>query len=239
MRRLAVAFIFALGFCSAAFSVDLATEPVFEPVVPSAAGYDWSGLYYGLQAGGGWGDNEAFEIDTPAGTINDGPLPYDSDGFVGGAHIGYNMQSGSMVYGIEADAEFSDISGTWVWPTTSNYLTKDIEWLASVRGRLGFAADRFLIYGTGGLAIGGVDMEAVEVAIPFSISGDEVAFGYTVGGGVEIGISESWTFGAEYRYTDLEDTEHNGVIFVGPFTYPHSNEFHAVRGRITYRPGRR
>jgi outer membrane immunogenic protein len=238
MRRLVIAIICTTALGGAANSADLATDPVFEPVAPSVAGYDWSGLYYGLQAGGGWGDNEAFEIDTPTGAINDGPLPYDSDGFVGGAYIGYNMQSGSMVYGVEADAEYSDISGTWDWGN-GNGLNKDIDWLASLRARIGFAANRFLIYGTGGLAIGGVDMEAFDGPPPlFTISGDEVAFGYTVGGGVEFGLSDSWTFGAEYRYTDLEDTEHSGVIFGGPFTYPHSNEFHAIRGRITYRPGR-
>lgn len=201
----------------------------------AAGSFDWSGLYAGIAGGWLWGEDEAFEIQTIDSSVNDGPLPYDTEGWALGGLIGFNMQHGPWVYGGELDVEYVDFSGEWSWGN-GNGLIKEINVMGSLRGRVGFAHDRILGYAAGGLAVGNVEMEAFEGPPPvFTIADNEVAFGYTVGGGVDVAIWDSLVAGVEYRYTDLGDTEHNGEIFGDDFTYSHSNAFHAVRARLIWR----
>lgn len=205
-----------------------------QPPQPADDGHDWSGPYAGVQGGWLWGEDEAWEL----GPEDDGPLPYDTDGYAVGGVLGINLQTGNWVYGVEFDVEYADLSGRWTWDS-GNVLNKNIDILGSLRPRVGFAFDRFMVYGTGGLAVGHVHMEAVDIETPESIEGNETAFGYTYGGGVAVELWGNWSAGAEYRYTDLGRSEHRGDIFNGDFdfdfTYPHTNRFHAVRARLIYR----
>ena len=202
-----------------------------DPVVDSQ--YDWTGSFIGIQAGYGWGDSQVDEIDTATGTVNQ-TQDYDHDDFVAGFDAGYNFQSDSLVLGIVGDLEFASISGDQDFDGSSDATNKDIDWLGSLRLRAGFAADSALFYVTGGLAAGHVDMEATEDNNTASISGDSVAFGYTIGAGVEYAFSDSMSGLVEYRYTDLENTDHSGNIYGGDFTYDHENAFHAVRVGLNY-----
>lgn len=72
--------------------------------------YDWSGVYIGVQAGYGWGDNDYSALGSAA--------DFDSDGFVGGLTVGANWQSGAFVYGVEADISYSNIDGSFVGDNT-------------------------------------------------------------------------------------------------------------------------
>lgn len=200
------------------------------------AAYDWTGPYVGLQAGYGWGKADAGPVVLQP--LEDGSI--DADGFLGGLHAGYNLQSGNFVFGIEGDGEFADLSGD-TDVNADNFgaligsIEKEIDWLASLRLRAGLAADRVLIYATGGLAIGGIDAELdpLPVAVPVNGTpdGSDTAFGWTIGGGLEYALSDAVSARIEYRYTDLENTEiTNGV----DATFEFENDFHAVRGGISW-----
>jgi outer membrane immunogenic protein len=109
----------------------------------------------------------------------------DTSGFVGGAQIGYNWQFSQIILGVEGDISSTD--------------GEDIDWLATLRGRLGYAWDRVMPYATAGLAI-------AEVDTPFSGSGGTET-GWTAGGGIEVAVSETISLRGEYLHFDVADID--------------------------------
>ena len=161
-----------------------------------------------------------------------------SSGVIGGGQIGYNWQVNQFVLGVEADVVGTDLKGSSasatrtfgppiILATVSQTVTVDfghIDWMASFRGRLGFAADRALFYVTGGAAvaeIGGATTTVVNgpgIAAPagtFSASngGSTTRWGWTVGGGIEWAFSQNWSIAGEYRHTDFGN---RGINFTIP-----------------------
>jgi len=222
--------------------------------------YDWTGPYIGLQGGYGWGQNDVkyddqlqavaaassiFDTDSDDVIIEpnrDGKIGI--DGWLGGAHAGYNWQVDSFVLGAEGDIEFSNLSGDTniLFSPTSELgqIKQDIDWLGSLRLRLGYAMDRALIYVTGGAAVGGVDMK-IRIDPAVGGGGDagdtETRWGWTLGGGFEYAFTDEVSANIEYRYTDLGDTQ----IFldnndaVGDIKF--DNAFHAVRVGLSWHFG--
>lgn len=157
-------------------------EPIYAP-------YNWTGAYVGINGGGGWGSSD-FSAPFPSGSFRP------SGGLVGGT-LGYNWQSGQTVFGIEGDIDWSNIRGSTPCGLTSCEVRND--WLGTVRGRLGYAADRVMPYVTGGLAVGNIKTNIAGVG-----SGDSTKAGWTLGGGLEAAIPNSrLTAKIEYLYVDL------------------------------------
>ena len=115
---------------------------VYDPV------YNWTGFYLGINGGGGWGRSQW-----------DGVDKFDVSGGLIGGTIGYNWQFGQSVVGLEGDIDWSGISGSHHGPVSAGCETRN-HWLATVRGRVGYAFDRFLPYLTGGLAVGDINATA-------------------------------------------------------------------------------
>jgi len=101
--------------------------------------------------------------------------------------------------GAEGDIDWSGIRGTNTVFCPPGCNTRN-HWLATVRGRLGYAFDRFLPYLTGGLAVG--DINASVLGLP---GGSVTNAGWTIGGGLEVGIVSNVSFKAEYLFFDLSD----------------------------------
>jgi outer membrane immunogenic protein len=189
-RLLCIGISAATLAISAANAADLSPgyQTPMAPVPVYRAFYSWTGFYLGINGGGGWGRSQW-----------DGINPFDvSGGFIGGT-VGYNWQIGHVVLGAEGDIDWSGIDGTTtvLCPpgcTTRNY------WLATVRGRLGYAWDRFLPYVTGGLAVGDISAK-----IPGLPGGSITNAGWTIGAGVEVGIVSNVSIKAEYLFVDLAD----------------------------------
>ena len=198
-----------LGFLSTALATCLATStfaadlpsraPPVSPIVYAPV-FTWTGLYVGLNAGVGWGDSGGVVVTGPTGASSASLGGGNSDGrFVGGGQIGYNWQSGAVVYGLEADIQYVDTGGgdiawgpyTW-WAGRGS---GDGGYFGTVRARLGYAFDRTLVYITGGLAYGGLNTNP--------ITGDTTSnAGWTVGGGVEYAFTNNWIFRVEGLYVD-------------------------------------
>jgi outer membrane immunogenic protein len=143
-------------------------------------GYNWNGVYVGANLGYQWGS-----------VTNWGASP---SGITGGGQIGYNWQvHPNWVLGIEADIQGSAASDTFAAYKFSN------PWFGTVRGRVGYAMSNVLFYLTGGLAYGG---GRVEFA---GITESQTHLGWTLGGGVEVGLTPNWSAKAEYLYVRLED----------------------------------
>lgn len=134
----------------------------------------------------------------------------DKDSVSYSLRAGYDWQSGSLVYGALAEIGKSEIrdSVSAFSTTPANYvLTRKIDYLASIRGRLGFAANRTLFYATGGAVYGKVDNRnnTTNTANSFTLRGDDSAWGAQFGGGVEHKLGDNFSVGVEYLYTQLND----------------------------------
>jgi outer membrane immunogenic protein len=179
-----IALLAMFGAAQAADIPPRYRAPVSAPVM--APLYNWTGFYVGVNGGGGWGRSrwdsaDAFNV---------------SGGLVGGT-LGYNYQVGQLVWGVEGDIDWSNIKGTTntfcgLGCQTSN------SWLATARGRLGYAADRFMPYVTGGAAFGDI-----RASTPGFGGNTTTNIGWTLGGGVEFALGGNWTAKAEYLYVDL------------------------------------
>jgi outer membrane immunogenic protein len=150
--------------------------------------YNWTGFYLGINGGGGWGRSQW-----------DGVDKFDVSGGMIGGTIGYNWQFGQAVFGVEGDIDWSGIRGSTNSLCPLGCETRN-HWLATARGRIGYAFDRFLPYLTAGLAVG--DINATTPGFP---GGSITTAGWTVGGGLEFGIVPNVSVKAEYLFVDLSD----------------------------------
>jgi len=190
-------------------------ETMFTPATPVV--YDWSGAYAGLTAGASWDSFDALLGVAPASAS------FDSSGFVAGVFAGMNFQNGPFVYGLELDASLKTGDDTQF--VAGIPVTAQNDWFSTLRGRAGYAYDRYLFYGTGGLAFGDV-----EVSVPGASFGD-TKVGWTAGAGIEAALNDNFTLRGEYLYTDL------GKVSGGLAGSPFSTEFdsHTVRAGVTYK----
>ncbi len=157
------------------------------------APFSWSGFYVGINGGYGWGTSNWTLTGTSLSTGN-----FDINGGVVGGTAGYNLQTGNWVWGIEGDIDYSTIKGTeTTFCGTAGCQTKN-SWLATLRGRVGYAFDRWLPYITGGGAFGDVKMTPGG-----GPSETDTLAGWTVGAGVEWAFMGAWSAKIEYLYVDL------------------------------------
>jgi outer membrane immunogenic protein len=196
-RLVAGATITVAAFCPA-LAADL-PSPGLPPPLPGTA-YNWTGIYLGMN--GGFGTGNSNWSDGPIGTTGSFP----TSGFLIGGTAGINYQIGRYVFGIEGDGDWTNLSGNSgsTCGAITAVLTPPVgcqtqsQWLATVRGRVGYAFDRFMPYITGGLAVG--DIQAAAPGLP---GGTGTNAGWTVGGGLEFALPGSWTAKAEYLHVDL------------------------------------
>jgi outer membrane immunogenic protein len=154
--------------------------PIYNPV------FTWTGFYLGLNGGGGWGQSSW-----------DRTGSFDLSGGVIGGTVGFNWQTGQVVLGIEGDADWSGMSGTTSTLCPVGCTTRN-DWLGTVRGRVGYAFDRFLPYVTGGLSAGDI-----RATTPGFAGATQTNLGWTIGAGMEVAIAGNWSAKAEYLHVDL------------------------------------
>jgi outer membrane immunogenic protein len=191
MRVLAIAATLALTAVGQARAADLATPmKAPEPI------YNWTGIYLGANGGYGFGGSDWTD------SVSGGSTGvFSISGFLFGGTLGANLQTGSFVFGVEADGDWADTSGAGTF-TAASFCAGGCDttstWLATVRGRVGYAFDRFLVYGTAGVAFG--DVRAGFSNDPVSSATET---GWTAGAGVEVAVISNWTAKVEYLFVDL------------------------------------
>jgi len=193
----------------------LADGEIYAP--EARAPFSWSGLYLGAHMGGG---ANLSDISDPAGRSmfgdpNIGPAP------MAGIQIGYNLQSGSVVYGVEADLTFPYSSATATCSALSGGFINStcrvgVDAFGTIAGRLGLAVGdggRGLIYGkagaawsTGNLDIATNDATMGSGANPFSTSSKDLnRWGWMLGAGAEYAMTGNWSVKGEYNYAQFGD----------------------------------
>jgi outer membrane immunogenic protein len=249
MRKWFIPGVLLLAGSASALAADLPLRrgaPAFEELPL----FTWTGLYAGVNAGYGFSEFKDRDIGLPAGSVANSPATNGSlrvtggsaneDGFIGGGQVGYNQQIGSVVIGLEADAQYKDFgrrrssTGTYVFTgapgaafsppsATLRFRNVSSEYFGTVRGRLGYAFDQVLIYGTGGLAY------------------DSENIGWAAGGGVEYAFTSSLSAKIEGLYVSLGQDRGINAVYSGPaanilsLNDPNSGEFAVVRAGLNYR----
>ena len=176
------AVLIAAGWTASAQAADYAAPAPYAPYTVNQPlnAYSWAGPYLGANLGYNWGsvDNN---VTNPSG-------------FEGGVQAGYNWQSGRMVFGVEGDLQATAADDTFAPCKFSN------PWFGTVRGRVGYAFNNIMLYGTGGLAFGELRGET------YGLSESHTNAGWTAGVGAEFGLAQNWSAKIEYLYVDLSDS---------------------------------
>lgn len=193
-KLLLLSAAFAFTASSAALAADAVEQIPQAPmaVETMAPAFSWTGAYIGVLGGYGWADGEG---STAGATASD-----DFDGGRLGAFVGYNWElSSGFVAGIEGDVNYdwndNDYAGIEVGSDFSG----------SVRGRVGYAMDRTLIYAAGGWTAtnGYIDGQGVDES--------ETFHGWTIGAGVDYAFTDNMFGRLEYRYNDYGDKNLGGI----------------------------
>jgi outer membrane immunogenic protein len=212
MKRWVLAGALALAAGGQARASDL--PPPAAPVPPRAPAayippaspvYNWGGLYFGFNAGYGFGTSNWTDPNEPLVPVSPAPPPpsatgnFSVKGFLAGATLGFNFQTDAFVFGAEADFDGSLMDGKKSSPFCSvgtQCETKNL-WFSTLRARLGYAADRVLFYGTAGGALGNISAGEVSTFQRMTKGG------WTAGAGVEAAFTENLTGRIEYLYMKL------------------------------------
>jgi outer membrane immunogenic protein len=194
---------------------------------------NWTGFYIGGHLGGAWSDADWADVSLTGERVGNS-----DSGFIGGGQVGYNQQFGNIVLGVEATLSgttlSSDSRSVFV-PASVTYST-DVNTIATVTGRLGVAADKWLIYAKGGWAGAQVDVSGRNTALPDSFSFDDWRNGWTVGGGLEYKVSRNISLGVEYSFIDLGSQSYTGRTAAAlPVTVTdHDLQIQSVTARVNF-----
>jgi high affinity Mn2+ porin len=161
--------------------------------------YDWTGFYVGGHVGYGGG---SFGPDTNPVPLQGVFFPHSITGLIGGYQAGYNRQlANNVVLGVEADVSFG--SPTDVPRLVPAPFNTTIDYIATARGRAGYAMGLWMPYITGGVAWGQAHIDLNDLGPVVPPKRDLTHVGWTAGLGVEFAVGGNWTAKAEYDYIDL------------------------------------
>lgn len=233
------------GAALPAQAADLPSRTVPPAIAPVALPPSWTGFYAGVHLGAVFSDRDsrldflATECSvcgigrTAAGSFDAGGASNTS--FLGGVQAGYNLQYGQWLFGVEGDFSLTgDEKNRAVYipstslqaaglaaitdPTSDGFngqFKSSLDWISTLRARVGVTSGPLLFYATGGVAFGQVNVEGTFTSLqggtpnfltPVSFKNDDVQVGWTIGAGVEAMLSDRWSAKVEYNYADLGKT---------------------------------
>ncbi len=237
LRKLLTTAAAATAMLGSAYAADLPSRRAPAAYLPPVPVFTWTGFYIGANAGGAFRVNNNFNNTTFPGF----PFASNNGGnnnarFVGGGQAGINWQISQFVLGVEGDGQalIGSTNSTFFGVNNGNRT----QFLGTVRGRGGIAFDRFLVYGTGGVAFG----TGPSFNNPFLFGGPFFVnnnanntnwrVGYAVGAGVEYAFLNNWSVKLEYLYTDLGRVNNNGFVAVNN-NWRERN--HIIRAGLNYK----
>ncbi len=166
----------------AAAAILLVAQPAF------AATYEFRGFYAGAHAG-----HIMADADLAGGDL-------DGNSLMGGVQAGYNFMSGGLVYGLEIDLSLAGEGPDGICPAIATPCDLDMGPMGTLRARLGYAADDWLIYVTGGAAASQFELEDTA-----GFESDGGLHGWTVGAGIEYLLGDNVGAKVEYRHMQFGD----------------------------------
>jgi outer membrane immunogenic protein len=219
MKRILLAGAFAVVAAGQALAADLPPPMAPPPRAPATympapvPYYNWGGIYFGLNAGYGFGTSAWNSSVAPSPTVGTpGTGNFTTQGFLGGGTVGFNYQWAAIVAGLEGDFDWTNLNGSTsasgsVCAPAGTSCQTSASWLATARGRLGYAFDRVLVYATGGAAFTNDTAKGSIVGLSSTTTTTNV--GWTGGAGVEVAIAPNWTAKVEYLYAMFPNGTYN------------------------------
>jgi outer membrane immunogenic protein len=242
MKKIFLGTVALLALAAPAAAADLAARPYTKAPPPMiAAIYDWSGFYIG--ANGGWGQAHRnphvdVGVDVDLGS-------HDADGGVAGGQIGYRWQSGTWVFGVEAQGDWADLKGNHNLtiggvPIPGTVGRSKLNAFGLFTGQIGYAWNNALLYVKGGAAVTNNKYNVDVLGVNVLSSGDDTRWGGAVGVGAEYGFSPNWSLAVEYDhlFEGKRDVGFNtvpGGVFVGNANI--RGDVDLVTVRVNYRWG--
>jgi outer membrane immunogenic protein len=219
MKKIVIGALLA-GVASSAFAADLPTSKAPPaPYIPPPV-FSWTGFYVGLNGGYGWG------------SVNGGTGVFGNpSGGLFGLTYGANWQTGQFVLGIEGDWDWAGIGNNHTLDAFGSFAKSNLDDFTTVRGRLGMAFDRSLIYVTGGYAGGEVNAKLLDAPAGDFVERNNWHNGFAVGAGIEYAFTPNITGKAEYLFSQLGQTH-----FVTPdYTASPRLDISMIRAGINYK----
>ncbi|KJC35882.1 membrane protein [Bradyrhizobium sp. LTSP885] len=198
---LLTASLIALSATAPAFAADLAARPYTKAPAMIATVYDWSGFYIG--ANGGWGSSHNSWTTTAIGGVPFGPAgegSHDSTGGTVGGQVGYRWQSGNFVFGLEAQGNWADFSGS---NTSAVFLLNNrtkLDAFGLFTGQIGYAWNTTLLYVKGGAAVTDNSYKGLTAGGALVDSASDTRWGGAVGVGLEYAFAPNWSAAVEYDH---------------------------------------
>jgi len=247
MKKFLLGTVALMALAAPAAAADLAARPYTKaPPPPIALVYDWSGFYIG--ANGGWGSShKCWDFTTPGGSFVTAEGCHDATGGTAGGQIGYRWQAGTWVFGVEAQGNWADFSGSnasLAFPAFTNQSKVDAFGLFT--GQIGYAANNALFYLKGGAAVTSDRYHSLSTAtnVVVATTNDDTRWGGVVGVGVEYGFAPNWSAAIEYDHMFMQDKTYtflnNGVAGVSGTLFGTDRirqDVDLVTVRINYRWG--
>lgn len=255
MKRLVLSTAVLMSLSGVAMAADALGPVAAAPPAPPTPTFSWTGPYVGVFGGYGFGYSSATNDAAITSGIGDGPGGFDDGdlaltlglsprGLLGGATVGYNYQSGSVVIGAEASGGYlglSDAFAAFVADGPNGVLDDDegtvgYGWYATLSGRVGVALNQTLLFATAGgiltqysASYGDLDTGVTDLSDQTTLGGPQ--FGYLLGGGAEFAFDSNWTAKLEYNFVSLgTDTTTNA----DGDSFTHSNRAHLIRFGLNY-----
>lgn len=211
MKKVVLAAAISMLFSGAAHAADASPGSYSKAPPARAPIFSWTGFYVGGHLGGGWSTSTATAI-TPTASFPAG-TQFSSrhlNGALGGVQAGFNYQFDRWVLGVEGEYSRANLKGTSTTPgigfsETSNYSSP---YMATIAGRVGYAADRVLLYAKGGYGwvryeVNGVGFANATGVVTDTFVRADTQSGWVAGAGLEWAFAGSWTAKAEYLHFDL------------------------------------
>ena len=218
---------------SAAYAADMVDVPDAPPPADASVAngfHDWSGAYVGATAG-----YQIGSVMTRTTTGNFAGVT-DLSGFLGGLNAGYNFQSGSMVYGVEGDVNWSNYSGSRQCVADATVKCGySIDLSGSLRGRFGVSIDQMLLFGTAGVSAGRGTTSISPATAGLTGQSTATLLGITFGAGAEYALTQTISVKAQYDYVNWSErtTGINTISSGAPYTgFPST---HAVKFGLNYK----
>jgi outer membrane immunogenic protein len=236
---LVTASLIALGAAAPAVAADLAARPYTKAPPMIAAVYDWTGFYIG--ANGGWGSSRNSWDAVPPNFALGAEGSHDATGGTVGGQVGYRWQAGTWVFGVEAQGNWADFSGSnvsQVFPGFRNHTNVDAFGLFT--GQVGYAVNNVLLYVKGGAAVTANSYRINTVGGALAgVTGDDTRWGGTIGAGLEYAFAPNWSVGVEYNHLFMQDRTYTFTAPGGGFfgTDRIRQDVDLVTARLNYKFG--
>ena len=245
-RSVFLGAVSAMAMIASAQAANL-SKPSITETAYTPPPYSWAGFYIGVNGGDAWNSGGVSVLPTECvdGWVEAKNGHGDLGGGFGGGQIGFNIQRDRLVFGLEADAQGADVSGSSRadfdrWGHQFGTASTQLDWFATIRGRLGLAPyENWLVYITGGVAFGGIQ-DKLNFDSGQHISGvsrDDVYAGYVLGAGLEYGFSPAWSVKLEYQFMDLGFTrlrQWNSSCNCDSSEFDSGHSFNTARVGINY-----